>query len=137
MQVIEIKTIPGYEEWRVAARNCLINNISPEQVTWKGHSSAQDDLLGGLSTQNAQSKNHNLKITKAFLDIAECVVCHKNEDRYALLYRVLWRLVHENKNLLSIVTDADILKLRSYTKAVHRDAYKITAFLRFREISIS
>jgi len=136
MQSIEIKRVPGYEEWRAAARYYLTNNIPPEHITWQAIDSAQDFLLGGLPLSLPSSKNRNFKIPKTFLDIAECVVCHKNDDRYALLYRLLWRLVHENKNLLNIVTDADILKLKAYVKAVRRDAYKITAFLRFREIEM-
>ena len=69
--------------------------------------------------------------------MCETALCHTDPNRFSLCYRILWRLVFENKTLLSHKTDDDIIKLHALVKAVRRDAYKITAFLRFREISFN
>ncbi|WP_333973637.1 TIGR03915 family putative DNA repair protein, partial [Alteromonas mediterranea] len=42
----------------------------------------------------------------------------------------------ENKNLVRLKTDDDILQLMALAKAVKRDAYKMSAFLRFREVNL-
>lgn len=136
MHHITIQTIPGFEEWRNAARQCLQKNIPPDQIIWTENGAEQVNLLLQENIEIFSDNKTQLKIPKAFIEMAEQVVCHSNPDKYALLYRILWRIIHENKNLLHILTDSDILKMRSYVKAVRRDAYKITAFLRFREVNI-
>ena len=40
------------------------------------------------------------------------------------------------KNLVRLKTDDDILQLMALAKAVKRDAYKMSAFLRFREVNL-
>ncbi len=133
MKTITIQSIPGFEEWRYAARSCLHQGISPDQIIWSDHNGTHNDLFG--DDLNIPLKNYNIKISKAFVEIAKVVICHHDTQKYALLYRVLWRIVHENKHLLNLKTDDDVMKLRTMSKAVYRDGYKITAFLRFREMN--
>src|SRR5262249_55735220 len=54
-------------------------------------------------------------------------------ERFALLYRLLWRLV-ANHALLDVATDADVARVAAMAKAVHRDEHKMHAFVRFREV---
>src|SRR6185436_17641159 len=72
-------------------------------------------------------------VSAKFVDLAKSVILHSDAERFALLYRVLWRL-RGNHDLLQVATDSDISKLYALSKAVHRDQHKMKAFVRFREI---
>jgi DNA polymerase len=63
------------------------------------------------------------------------VVLHHDPGRFALLYRLLWRLVHE-PSLRNDPVDADMLHAHQMGQAVRRDIHKMKAFVRFREIDI-
>src|SRR5262249_40221752 len=54
-------------------------------------------------------------------------------ERFALLYRLLWRLV-ANHALLDVATDADVARISAMASAVHRDEHKMHTFVRFREV---
>ena len=147
---IIIKNIPGIEEWRERAVNALNDGLAPELIVWQTEQEIQDDLfaLTRSSHETPPRTNENLPydrfltegrhrpvhISKIFSELCDMALCHRSQDRFFLCYRVLWRLTHENKNLLHLNTDSDILRLNTFAKAVRRDAYKMTAFLRFREI---
>ena len=60
-------------------------------------------------------------------------ILHRNPERFALLYRLLWRL-RQNHDLLDIATDPDVAEVAAMAKAVRRDEHKMHAFVRFREI---
>lgn len=132
MRKIIIKTCPGFEDWREHARLCLRESIRPDQILWQGDKTEVQDLFTSQIAADVKQAEA-FSVSKSFIDTARIAACHASADRFALLYRILWRLCHENKNLLHYKTDSDILKLNAYVKAVRRDAYKIKAFLRFRE----
>jgi len=151
MKTITINTIPGYDEWRATARDCLAANIPPEHIVWKTGDNTQNDLFSvpeqslkktqlnerneghELSIVNQCLKNH-LRVPKSALELFESALCHSDPDRFSLCYRILWRLIRGNKNLLKLKTDPDIMRLTALVKAVRRDAYKMSAYLRFREV---
>ena len=74
------------------------------------------------------------RVPKAFLDSAQRIVCHRDPRRWALLYRVLWRLTHGEPKLLEIVVDPDVNELMRMDKAVRHDVHKMRAFVRFRAV---
>lgn len=131
MRTIILAPYAGFDEWRDHARRCLQESIAPHHIIWQT-SGAPEDLFAG--PQPSQPR-HVVPVTinKNFIELARMAACHASPGRFALLYRIAWRLSHENKNLLHHKTDSDILTLHAYVKAVRRDAYKIKAFLRFRE----
>ena len=62
------------------------------------------------------------------------VACHRDPKRWALLYRLLWRLTHGEPRLLEIVVDPDVNDLMRMDKGVRHDVHKMRAFVRFRAI---
>ncbi len=66
--------------------------------------------------------------------MAERVSCHREARRWALLYRVLWRLTHGEPRLLEIAVDPDMHALQQMDKAVRHDLHKMRAFVRFRAV---
>jgi DNA polymerase len=62
------------------------------------------------------------------------VALHKDPGRFALLYRLLWRLRRE-PHLMSDALDADVARAGGMRKSVERDIHKMHAFVRFREFA--
>jgi DNA polymerase len=73
-------------------------------------------------------------VPASFLRLCEVVVLHSDPDRFALLYRLLWRLVHE-PGLRNDPVDPDMLHAHQMGQSVRRDLHKMKAFLRFRAIN--
>ena len=63
------------------------------------------------------------------------MVLHHDPDRFALLYRLLWRLVHE-PTLRNDPIDADMLHAHQMGQAVRRDIHKMKAFVKFQEVDV-
>ncbi|MBK8190970.1 MAG: TIGR03915 family putative DNA repair protein [Vampirovibrionales bacterium] len=134
MQTLSIREKPGFTEWRDLARDLLQREIPPEQTLWE--CGAQGALALG-STPCAETREKaisSFRVSRTFLELCELASRHQDDQRYALLYRLLWRLHHEDRRLLARATDDDVMTLARLVKAVRRDAYKIKAFVRFREV---
>ena len=137
MKTITITSIPGFDEWREASRECIAKRIPPEHIIWQSAHSVQNDLFGSGDDQCKNKRpQSNLNIPKSTLILLKYALCHNDNNRFALCYRVLWRVVYENKQLIQMKTDDDVMQLFAMAKAVKRDAYKMSAFLRFREINV-
>jgi DNA polymerase len=117
-----------FESWRTAARRFLSCGVTPDQVIWAGEDQ------GGLFSENAASPTVELKVSAEFMKLARSVACADDASKWALLYRILFRLKHENRHLLSIESDADVRAARVLEKAVSRDVHKFHAFVRFRQV---
>lgn len=120
--------------WRTAARRAWAAGLAPEQVDWNGD--AQAGLLPwpGLEEAPAAEAVAPLTVPPAFLDLAARVLCHRDPQRHALLYRMLWRIGRGERHLLERSTDADVVRARVLEKSVRRDTHKMKAFVRFRAV---
>ncbi len=120
-----------FPSWRLASRNLLARDIRPEEIVWGL------GLFGGLEELDGTEQDGGTPagtVPKAFLDLARVVSLHRDEGRWQLLYRVLYRITHGERNLLKIDIDDDVRKLQLMEKAVRRDIHKMHAFVRFRRI---
>jgi DNA polymerase len=72
------------------------------------------------------------RVPREFPSLARLVAAHAAPNRWEILYRVLWRLTHGERQLLHLFTDPDVHSLRTWEKAVRRELHKLTAFVRFR-----
>jgi len=130
MKNIQLPAIPDFETWRLHARTLLADHVHPSMVAWNGTA----DLFAAEATAAPIPRPWSAKVPREFIDQAKMAICHRDETRYALLYRMLWRITHTDKNLMHWTTDDDTLRLKALVKSVRRDAYKIKAFVRFREV---
>jgi probable DNA metabolism protein len=73
-------------------------------------------------------------VPRAYVELAEQAVYHRRPDRYDALYRVLYRLLNGEPELLEVASDADVSRLRGLAQAVRRDVHKTHAFVRFRRV---
>lgn len=123
--------VKDFEEWKARARKSLYIGLSPKHICW---STEGNSLDLGFSKNVWVEKRTQIKVPQQFLDIAQTVACHSDESKWDLLYRMLWRLTHEESKLMSIQCDDDVIKMNLMRKQVSRDIHKMTAFVRFRKI---
>lgn len=131
---------PTFESWRGVARGLLERAIPPERVSWVEATNEQMPLLPstGLDSdeQLPTGAGSAVRVPKNFIDVAARVALHSDDRRWSLLYRVLWRLTHGEPKLLEIPIDPDHMELSRLEHAVQKDAYRMRAFLRFRETAL-
>jgi DNA polymerase len=121
-------------EWREAARAFLLAGIVPDVIDWRTMDDA--DGLFGFDDNHLPPPypdHPSANVPAAFVKLAEAVLCHSDPTRFALLYRMLFRLVHD-RHLLQMASDADVVAAQRMAKSVGRDYHKMTAFVRFKEL---
>jgi probable DNA metabolism protein len=79
------------------------------------------------------SSKGTFNVPAKFVELAKSAMLHRDPERFAILYRLLWRLLGHH-DLMSIATDPDVSQVGAMAKAVHRDEHKMHAFVRFREV---
>lgn len=113
--------------FRDAAKRALSNDLKPADVAFVSHE------CGILFDEPPETKPLQLTVPREYAEILHDAICHRGEDRFALLYDILWRLKHGESALLSRASDPAIARLALYVKAVRRDVHKMHAFVRFHK----
>ena len=131
MRQVRLTTETDFEGWRAAARQLCIEGIPPEAVTW---TTADTNSLFATDHSVAATTDVAFSVPREFLELAQAVTLHRHALRFALLYRLLWRLRTEPR-LLTDAMDADVHQASLLAAAVRRDIHKMHAFVRFRELS--
>lgn len=122
--------------FREEARALLSQQVPPEAVQWQTAHAQNSDLFADpapASRPQALAKAASAIVPASFLRLCEVVVLHHDPERFALLYRLLWRLVHE-PGLRHDPVDPDMLHAHQMGQAVRRDIHKMKAFLRFNAV---
>jgi DNA polymerase len=119
--------------FRVQARALLAREVHPDEVSWSTGAGNDDLFSAHAPTCEGLASSAALSVPAAFLALCETVTLHRDPQRFALLYRLLWRLTHEPA-LRHDPLDSDMLLARQMAHAVHHDIHKMRAFLRFREV---
>ena len=132
MRSVELLSPVDVAGFRSAARALIREGVPPEDVSWETQLTTRGLFAAAPATATAPSPT--FKVPAAFLRLAEDVALHRDADRFALLYRLLWRLRAEPR-LLQVSMDADVSRAHAMAKSVHRDIHKMHAFVRFRRIA--
>lgn len=130
MELVQCET---FAQWRDQARALLSRGVTPDAVVWQ--SSVQQGLFSeavGLPV-SAQAASQ-VRVPADFLQQAQSVACFRGDEKWPLLYRIVWRLVHEQRDLLKIASDADVRQMQHMLRVVSRDCHKMKAFVRFQKM---
>jgi DNA polymerase len=123
---------PTLESWRKEARSLLARRVPPDTVLWCDDSHEPSLFLPTASIVPAPEAPAP-RVPAAFLDLARNVAAHADPRRWAVLYRLLWRITQGGeRSLLNVPTDADVRLAEQWRKAVSRAIHKMHAFVRFR-----
>lgn len=131
MHTITLAHATDLDGWRAGARALLAAGVPPAMARWRLAGEA-GDLFAEPPPAPADSAP-TVAVPRAFLDLADSVVRHRAPERFGLLYRLLWRQAHGERDLLSRRTDPDISRAADLCRQVWRDAHHMRAYVRFRE----
>ena len=122
-----------FDGWRDKARRLAQAGVPPEDVVWIEPGAAGSLFSGDAELPRSRPDAPPLRANRAFLDLAKAASCHSDPERFALLYRLLWRL-QSSPSLMDDAADADVRRLQELARAVRRDKHKMRAFVRFRTV---
>lgn len=120
-----------FEGWRKAARAAVLAGVPPEDIVWQ-----VDDVAGDLLATDdipVADDRPQFNVSRAFVALAGEIIVHSDPARFALLYRLLWRL-RQAPHLLADASDSDVDAARKMEKSIRRDIHKMHAFVRFKEV---
>jgi probable DNA metabolism protein len=123
--------------FRAEARQLLAHQVPPDEVQWQLQQSCDqytDPELPQASRPRNVARAATAIVPASFTRLCEFVVLHRDPARFSLLYRLLWRLVHE-PNLRNDPVDADMLQAQHMAHAVRRDVHKMKSNLRLHAIT--
>lgn len=139
-------TLAHATDWagfRQAARALVQAGVPPQEVDWFTAQGAAQDLFASpaptgtplnLTSLPPSTSTAAPRVPEDFVRLCERLVLHRNPARFALMYRLLWRITHEPA-LRHDPLDADRLQAYHMVRAVARDMHKMHAFVRFRPVT--
>ncbi|GAA4037312.1 UdgX family uracil-DNA binding protein [Parerythrobacter jejuensis] len=120
--------------WRERARMLVQCDVPPDRVAWTEPGSSGDLFAGGDTRLPVPDRDARpIRASKRFLSLARNAVLHSDSERFALLYRLVWRQQTQPR-ITEDKTDPDVRKLEELDKNVRRDSHKMHAFVRFRQV---
>jgi DNA polymerase len=125
--------LPGF---RREARALLAGLVPPEETHWQARVDAAAEWVakdGRTAAAHGTQTAANPFLPRSFLSLCDTVILHKDPSRFVLLYRLLWRLVHE-PGLRRNPLDADRMRALHMAQAVRRDMQKMKSLTRFHAV---
>jgi uracil-DNA glycosylase len=135
LTTLSIEIDGTFDGWRRAARKLLSAHQPPAAVRFHTDADSQPHLGFDFNAAPPTAAAPAPSIPRGFIDLARGASHHRDPERWALLYRVAFRLTHGERNLLDDDLDHDVNRLRTMRRQVSRDIHKMHAFVRFREVT--
>jgi uracil-DNA glycosylase family protein len=111
MRTVEIA--PTFEAWQAAARGLLREAIPPAEVSWR-------ERAPGSTTATDATAAGGARVPRQFIELARQAAGAADPERWAVLYAVLFRLVHESRDLLTSPRDPDVRRLHGLAAQARR-----------------
>jgi probable DNA metabolism protein len=121
--------------FRTEANRLLAQQVPPCDIDWGPGAGAAlaTSTFRGNAASHSSSALHAI-VPRSFVRLTELVLLHRDPARFDLLYRLLWRLVHEPE-LAAARHDEDLGHARAMAQAVRRDLQKAREAVRLRPLA--
>ncbi|WP_213875477.1 TIGR03915 family putative DNA repair protein [Pseudomonas sp. dw_358] len=114
-----------FSTWRQQARWLLSHQVDPSRVSW-----AAQDLFGSDEALPEHPGPFQARIPAELIPLLESAACYRGDQRWSLLYEVLWRVSHGDRTAM-LAGDTLGSELHRRLKQVSREAHHLHAFVRF------
>ena len=134
----------SFAQWREAARALLAAGVPPHAAQWPS-ALADAGVFSGAPAPAPRPHTERLgpdlgrdpsrpalRLPRQLMELLERAACYRAADRWAFLYRVVWRWLHGEQGVLSEADD-DGHRLQAMVQAVHREEHDMQNHIRFRE----
>ena len=128
--LVTLPSPDAVEAWRAAAKSLRADGVAPERVAWRLEGDPGDLLAEPYAPRKVAAT-----APKRFAELASRMLLHGDPGRFALAYRLFWRLPAEPR-LMERAADPEVAEALRLEKAVRRDMHKMRAFVRFREMAL-
>ncbi|SER36373.1 UdgX family uracil-DNA binding protein [Sphingobium sp. YR768] len=132
MHRVSLSAPDDFDGWRAAARRLAVAGVDPADVVWQVGDAPGD--LFGHDPLPPEPERAAFSVPRAFVDLAQTAILHRDPERFALLYALLHRL-RDRPGLMEDRADPLLRRIDALGKAVRRDIHKMRAFVRFREVA--
>ena len=129
--IVDLLSQDDFDSWREAARNLAEADVPATAIVWQVSGGAAD-LFGNADRTDAPPAP-SFPVPRSFVDLAKAAICHSDPERFSLLYSMLLKL-RDNRHAMEDRADPLLDRLERMAKEVRRDAHKMHAFVRFREV---
>jgi len=132
IRTVRLASHDDFDGWRSAARTFVLAGVAPEEVLWQVEGEA--DLFGAPPVPVHPAVEGAFSVPRPFVDLAQAVICHRDPERFSLLFALLCRL-RRMPGAMEDGADPLLGRLAGMARSVRRDMHKMRAFLRFRQVS--
>ena len=112
-----------WDGWRKATRAMVLAGVEPEQVRWSVRTQAGD------AADELPDGSGGFNVSRALLAMATLAFQARAQERFGLLYRLVWRGAKSGEKLER--DDPDLRAARKLAFAVRADSHKMRTNLRF------
>jgi DNA polymerase len=116
-----------WQGWRTATRALVLSKVPPEDVQWAvgshGQGAGNDLPLGA----------NGFHVSRTLVTLASLALQARDPQRFALLYRLVWR-ANGGEKVLQLTDDADVLRLHELAYAVRAETHRMRTMLRFLDV---
>jgi uracil-DNA glycosylase len=134
MECASLRPGADLDGFREAVRSLFARGIAPGDVVWTAGDAPALFGQGDTGPLPPGRGTAPLSLPRVVHDLVAAVVRHRDPERYALLYELIWRVGHGERSLPGIPSDPLVHRLQAMRKAIGRDLHKMHAFLRFRRV---
>ncbi len=130
--VVQMPAPDDFDFWRERARALVQCEVPPDRVAWVEPGGSGDLFAHGERRSPVPDTDAKpVRANRRFVSLARNAILHSDPERFALLYRLLWRL-QANPRMMEDKADPDVRRVEELDKNVRRDSHKMHAFVRFR-----
>ncbi|MEL7686019.1 UdgX family uracil-DNA binding protein [Citromicrobium bathyomarinum] len=131
---VQLPRSDDFAFWRERARALIQCDIPPDKAVWVEPGGSGDLFSSdGMRLPEPPADAAPVRASKRYLSLAKNAALHRDPARFALLYRLLWRL-QRNPRIMEDKADPDVRRVEELDKNVRRDSHKMHAFVRFRQV---
>ena len=112
-----VEIAPTFESWQAAARALLSDAVPPTEIEW----------IESATPPSPATPSTYVRVPRQFLDVARQAATANNPTRWDVLYQILWRIVHERRDLLADKSDATVRRLQALAAQGWREAQRAEA----------